>query len=73
VIVEIEMPSGMETFRLPAGVHARLQALLDRQDQGQRLTVAEKEEALGLVDMAEWLSLLRLRTQRLVEEAASQP
>jgi hypothetical protein len=72
VVIEIEIPAGMEGFRLPAGVRDRLQELLDRQDRGETLSPAEKQEALGLVDLAEWLSLLRLRAQRLVEEAASQ-
>ena len=42
----------------------RLQELLDRQDGGKRLTSAERKEAEGLVNLAELLSLLRLRTQR---------
>jgi hypothetical protein len=45
-------------------VNERLQELLDRQDQGEELTAAEQMEAEGLVDLAELLSLLRLRTQR---------
>ena len=61
VRVEIEMPDGMKTFRLPKGLHQRLQNLLDRQDSGTPLTPEEREEATGLVDMAEWLSLVRLR------------
>ena len=64
-IVEIEMPEGMGTFHLPEGVHSRLQELLDRQDGGQNLSQAERKEAEGLVELSEWLSLLRLRTQRL--------
>ena len=70
VIVEIVMPEGWETFRLPEGLHRRLQDLLDRQDQGEPLTSAEREEAQGLVDMAEWLSLLRLQARRIAGEAA---
>ena len=70
LIVEIEMPDGWEKFHLPEGVHRRLQDLLDRQDQGQSLSSSEREEAQGLVDMAEWLSLLRLQARRLTEEAA---
>ena len=50
--------------RLPAGVHARLQQLLDRQDRGVRLSAAEREEAEGLVNLAEFFSLLRLRAAR---------
>lgn len=38
--------------------------LLDRQDQGDTLTPAERMEAEGLVDLAELLSLLKLRAQR---------
>ena len=43
---------------------ARLQALLDRQDAGQELTPAEREAAEGLVNMAEFLSLVRLGAER---------
>jgi ribosome assembly protein YihI (activator of Der GTPase) len=46
-------------------VHKRLQTLLDRQDQGETLSTEEKEEAEGLVELAEFLSLLRTRAQRL--------
>ena len=37
----------------------RLQNLLDKQDAGEELTVAERDEAAGLVDLAEFLSLLK--------------
>ena len=62
--ITIEMPDNFNDFHLPQGVQRRLQDLLDRQDLGQSLTHAEQEEAEGLVDVAEWLSLLKLRTQR---------
>jgi hypothetical protein len=68
VLIEIELPADLEKFRLPEGVHQRLQELLDRQDRGTDLTSAERQEAEGLVNLAELLSLLRLRAQR-----ASQP
>jgi hypothetical protein len=42
-----------------------LQTLLDRQDAGQSLTTQEREEAKGLVDLAEFLALLRLRAARM--------
>jgi hypothetical protein len=71
--MEIEMPVGLEGFHLPQGVHRRLQDLLDRQDRGQTLSPAERLEAEGLVELAEWLSLLRLRAQRLSEGAADSP
>lgn len=73
MIVEIEMPEGWEKFRLPEGLHRRLHELLDRQDQGQSLTAQEREEAQGLVDMAEWLSLLRLHARRIAREAPQHP
>ena len=59
VAIELEMPDELAGFRLPPGVDARLQALLDLQDRGQRLSAAERAEAEGLVKLAEWLSLLR--------------
>lgn len=65
VVVEIEMPAGWEDFHLPAGLHRRLQELLDRQDTGVGLTASEREEAYGLVELAEWLSLLRLQAKRV--------
>jgi hypothetical protein len=64
VAIELEMPADLARFRLPRAVNERLQALLDRQDEGKRLTVAERKEAEGLADMAELLSLLRLRAGR---------
>lgn len=51
-------------FKLPPGVNERLHELLDRQDQGTELTPAERTEAEGLVNLAEMLSLQRLRAQR---------
>ncbi len=68
VFIEIELPEDLEQFKLPRGVDQRLQELLDRQDQGETLTPAERQEAEGLVDLAELLSLLRLRSQRLSRE-----
>jgi hypothetical protein len=73
VKIEIEMPDGWEKFRLPDGLHRRLQDLLDRQDQGQTLTSAEQDEAQGLVDISEWLSLLRLNAKRISGDASLQP
>ena len=63
--LEVEMPGDLARFQLPNGVQKRLRALLDKQDQGRPLTSAEKREAEGLVDLAELLSLLRLRSRRL--------
>ena len=64
VVLQIELPEDLQRFHLPKGVNGRLQALLDRQDRGEVLTSAEKGEAEGLVNLAELLSLLRLRAER---------
>ncbi|HYH64398.1 MAG TPA: hypothetical protein VD866_06840 [Urbifossiella sp.] len=60
----IDPPDDLARFRLPVGVAARLRSLLDRQDAGQPLTPDERSEAEGLVDLADLLSLLRLRAER---------
>jgi len=68
ILVQVDMPTDLEKFQLPPGVNQRLQALLDKQDQDGPLTAAERQEAEGLVELAELLSLLRLRSQRMVQE-----
>jgi hypothetical protein len=73
VAVELEVPDDLGRFRLPRGVHARLQELLDRQDSGIRLTRAERLEAEGLVNLAELLTLLRLRAERAAQRAGPKP
>ena len=64
--LEVDLPADLARFRLPEAVAARLQTLLDRQDAGQPLTTQEREEAEGLVNLTEFLTLLRLRTQRMM-------
>lgn len=61
----IEIPVELTRFQLPQAVQARLQFLLDRQDQGHNLSQAERQEAEGLVELAEFLSLLRLRARQV--------
>ncbi len=63
--VEVELPADLARFRLPQPVAARLQSLLDRQDSGPPLSVEERAEAEGLVDLAEFFTLLRLRAERM--------
>ncbi|RAM53453.1 MAG: hypothetical protein C6Y22_00975 [Hapalosiphonaceae cyanobacterium JJU2] len=64
----IEIPVGLTHFKLPNAVQDRLQFLLDRQDTGEELTQVERQEAEGLVELAEFLSLLRLCSQRVTEQ-----
>ena len=65
--IEVDLPADLARFQLPEAVAARLQTLLDRQDSGLALTVHEREEAEGLVDLAEFLTLLRLRAERMTQ------
>lgn len=69
--VQLEMPASrdLSRLRLPAGVQRRLNELLDRQDKGLKLTARERSEAEGLVEMAEWISLLKPRARRLSKAA----
>ena len=63
ITIELEMPDELPRFQLPPAVQIRLQTLLDQQDRGQRLTIAERAKAEGLVNIAETLSLLKLRAE----------
>lgn len=63
------MPVSAEKIRLPKAVDDRLQTLLDRQDGGDKLSSTERKEAEGLVELAELLTLMRLRSERVVKES----
>lgn len=63
--LQVDVPGDLANFRLPPAVAARLRTLLDRQDSGQALTAEERAEAEGLVNLAEFLTLLKLRAERL--------
>ena len=62
--IDVDLPADLARLRLPAAVASRLQSLLDRQDAGYPLTAAERAEAEGLADLADLLTLLRLRAER---------
>jgi hypothetical protein len=70
VIVTLELPEDLEQLCLLEAVNRRLHELLDRQDRGETLTPDERQEAEGLVNLAELLSLLRLREQRIAEHGS---
>jgi hypothetical protein len=65
----IEIPIELTQFQLPKAVQNRLNLLLDRQDQGDTLSVPERQEAEGLVELAEFLSLLNLHSTRVMKSA----
>lgn len=61
----VEIPIELTRFQLPRAVQNRLQFLLDSQDEGYPLSQAERQEAEGLVELVEFLSLLQLRSTRV--------
>lgn len=61
----VEIPIELTRFQLPPAVQNRWQFLLDRQDKGYLLSQAERQEAEGLVELVEFLSLLQLRSTRV--------
>jgi hypothetical protein len=63
--IALELPSDLARLQLPESVDRRLQSLLDKQDRGEALSDEERQEAEGLTDLADLLSLLRLRASRL--------
>ena len=65
MIIDIDRPGELPQFRLPKAVDDRLQSLPDRQDSGQPLSASERDEAEGLVNLAEFLTLLRMRAERM--------
>jgi hypothetical protein len=64
VHVDVELPWELARLSLPEGVDRRLHALLDKQDLGEPLTDDERAEAEGLAELADLLTLLRLRAKR---------
>lgn len=70
--LELDLPKDMAGLMLPEGVDRRLHSLLDKQDRGEPLTEDELAEAEGLVNLAELLSLLRLRASGQASSAPTQ-
>lgn len=62
--LELELPDDLAQLRLPQAVEQRLHDLLDRQNSGRTLSDQERREAEGLVNVSEYLSLLRMRAER---------
>jgi len=65
--IDIDLPADLEKFRLPVAVQHRLDRLLVQQDSGGELSNEERQEAKGLVELAEFLTLLRMRAERLAK------
>jgi hypothetical protein len=65
--IELDLPDDLARFRLPEAVAARLQDLLERQEASSPLTGPERAEAEGLVNLAEFFTLLRLCAERAAQ------
>ncbi len=63
VVVQLELPKDWKRFRMPRALHDRLQELLDRQDVKGKLSPRERREAGALVELADMLSVMRLRAE----------
>jgi hypothetical protein len=63
VLVELNLPSDWQSFRMPPALHQRLQDLLDRQDREGRLPARERREAAALTELVDMLMLLKLRAE----------
>jgi hypothetical protein len=59
----LELVASVADFRFPPKIDARLQALMDRNTEGQ-LSDAEWEELEALVELSETVSLLRVQALR---------
>lgn len=64
VTLETELPDDITRFHLPRGAHNRLQGSLERQDRGVQLSDVERSDAEGMANLAEVLTLLRMRAER---------
>lgn len=61
--IEVQLPKDWRKFRLPPALHDRLQDLLDKQDEGDRLSQRERREATALAELVDMLSVMRVRAQ----------
>jgi hypothetical protein len=71
VTIELDLPNDLARFRLPVAVNNRVRKLLDRQENGIPLKKTERREAEGLAELAELLTLLRLRAEGAARKAAT--
>ena len=62
-LFEPEQSGDGPRFCFPDGVAARLRSLLDKHKAGKQLTAAERLEAEGLLDIAEYFVVQRMRRQ----------
>ena len=63
VLVELDVPNDLRTFKLPTALDKRLRSLLDKQDTEGRLSHDQRAEAKAITELIDTLSLLKLRAQ----------
>jgi hypothetical protein len=69
IAIKLELPDDLARFRLPPALNNRLRRLLDRQDRETPLDADERAEAESLVEVADLLTLLRLRAESATSAA----
>ena len=65
-----ELVTSVADFRFPPKIDARLEALMDRNTEGQ-LSEAEQEELEALVELSETISLLRMQALRVLGQTVT--
>jgi hypothetical protein len=65
ILVPVEMVEAVAALRLPAGSNRRLQALMDRNNDGP-LSADEREELASLAELSETISLVRADALQLL-------
>lgn len=69
VPVPREVLESIKAFRFPSKLDKRMQELMDRNNEGL-LTIAEREELEGLVELSEDMALQRAQVHILLNQAA---
>lgn len=64
VMIELDLPNDWKEFKLPPALDARLQSLSDKQDETGKLSRPERQEAKAIAELANMLSLLKLRARK---------
>lgn len=63
VLIELDIPADWRSFKMPKALDERLQSLLDRQESGDELLPAERREAKAIAELADMLTLMKLRAR----------
>ena len=71
VTVELQLPANWRKLRMAPPLLARLQELLDKQDQTGKLSAKERREARALTELEDFLSLIRLQAKLARKQRAS--